>query len=182
MAHKLWSTLATAALIMSATSAAAAQELWPISVEATLGAGVGMTDGEYRSNESGITGDLLVAYRMRPALGGALVAAATAGMQGAGVHTSDCLPASDGGCIPSFPNFPIFAALIGWETRTAHFRALTGPAYVDPGSFGWQARLDLARPLFWRLSFVLAGRAMLVPDHEGDAFQLLSAGAGLRLR
>ena len=182
MSHELRSTLAAAALIMSATSGADAQELWPTSVEATLGVGVGMTDGEYKSNESGITGDVLVAYRMQPALGGALVAAAAAGIQGVGPHTDDCRLGRDGECIPSFPEFAIYSALIGWETRTAHFRALTGPAYIDPGSFGWQARLDLARPLFWRLSFVLSGRAVLVPDHDGDAFQLLSTGAGLRLR
>jgi hypothetical protein len=53
---------------------------------------------------------------------------------------------------------------------------------VDRDQFGWQARIDVARPLAWRISLMLAGRAVLVPDYDGDAFQLLSFGAGRRLR
>ncbi len=173
------------ALTLTGTSAAEAQDRWPVFFEATVGRGTGQTDGEYRDNTAGITADVLVGFRIRPAAGAGLIAGGSVGMQGSGPVTDICLPARRGGCVPDFPDFLTVAALIGWESSAnAAVRVSGGPTYVrgDVATVGLQGRVDLAVSLVRRISLAVSGRGTLVPDYRGDAFQLASVGIGLRLR
>ena len=180
------STLILAAL--AAPGLLSAQSPWPVSIEATLGVGAGRTRGEYRSNDSGLAGDLLVGLRLRPTARGALAAAVGVGVQGAGETDLVCLPASSGGCVPSFPEFEIAAVLVGWETASTDLRVLGGPAAVraygdwDDIRLGLQGRVDVTRPMIGRLAVLLAGRGLVVPSYDGDSFQMISVALGLRLR
>jgi hypothetical protein len=163
-----------------------AQSLWPVSFEIGMGVGKASTSGEYRRNTNGNTLDALSALRLRTMSHGAVVASLGFGLQGTGGVTTICLPRSTGaGCIPKFPQFTAFSALVGWETRHANLRVLGGPALVRGDSSStnaWMGRIDLATPPVLRLSLLAFFRAAVVPYYEGDSFRFQSMGIGLRLR
>jgi hypothetical protein len=88
--------------------------------------------------------------------------------------------------VPSFPDFYLIAALMGWENGAGLVRALVGPAYVqadfDGRTVGVQGRLDAATPALWRVAMVVSIRPTLIPYYRGDMVGLLAVGIGLRLR
>lgn len=186
--HKVLAIAAVIAVCLVIPHTGAAQRPWPLSIETNLGVGTGSTSGEYRDNTEGLIGDLLVGLRLRSAGEGALFAATSLGVQGSGATTDECLPASQGGCIQEFPAFTVLSILGGWETRTATFRLLSGPSVVraygdwDTHRFGWLARLDAAAPAFGRISGTVSLRGFIVPSYQGESFQLIALGVGLRIR
>ena len=163
-----------------------AQSLSPVSIEATLGVGKGWTGGEYLGNRSGLAADVLLGARLRHVGRGALVAGLSASAQGGGTSTTECRPASDGMCVPSFPDFFALAPLAGWESSGGALRVLLGPAFVQASgegrALGVQSRLDLAVPVVGRLGAVASIRPTLIPDYRGDSIRLLAFGLGLRFR
>ena len=183
---KLRSVFLASTLLLTSVSLAAAQARWPVFLETTAGKGGGSTEGEYRNNSSGITADALLGFRPSPNFRSGVVFAAAISMHGSGPVTAICIPASNGGCVPAFPDFLTIAGLIGYErgvNSTVRFSA--GPAYASAGdrsSIAFQGRIDAALPVLWHLSIVASGRAVLIPDYRGDSFTLRSVGIGLRLR
>ena len=175
----------TALLLVLATTEAAAQARWPISVELNVGRGSGHAVGGYRGDGSGPAIDALLGYRVTPGVGGGFVLALSANVQGPIWVDLLCIPAPAGGCVPDFPTFAAGAVLAGYETSAnVMVRGLLGPAYVraDESTFGFQGRADLAVPLVARVSLVLSGRALLVPSYRGDMFRLYAIGFGFRVR
>lgn len=171
------------ALSLVAPGAVHGQGAWPVSLEASLGRGSGSTSGEYRSNDAGLVGDLLAAVDIVPIPAGRLVYAMSIGVQGTGAVTSNCIPASGGGCVPGFPEFTLIGALGGWETSNRVLRLLAGPTYVaTDGAFGWQARASVFLPPLSHVSLGLLLRGAIIPDYDGATFRLIAGGITLRLR
>jgi len=179
-------TLALAAVISSTPAAAWAQAGPSVTFDATVGKGTGRTDGLYRANRSGFSADAMVAMRIKVLPRGSLVAGVNGGVHGSGASNSDCLPAPDGGCIPSFPTFEMVGTLVGWQDANARVRATTGAAYVqaewDGWSVAWQGRVDLSLPVASHFGAVASLRATLVPNYPGgDSFRLFAFGLGARV-
>lgn len=164
---------------------AGGQQARALSVDATVRHESVHTSGEFRSPQRGAAVDALVALRLGNAGGGAVIAGVNAGTPWAWASTTICLPASGGGCIPTYPAFLKIGALAGWENRRATLRAMGGPAYVNAdgaATWGLQARLDGALPIAERLAMVGSVLGTMVPNFRGDAFQVYSIGLGVRLR
>lgn len=174
--------------MICAPATVAGQDPSAASLEISLGLGSGRSSGEYRDNATGLVGDVLVGVRVHSVGEGALVSGATYGVHGTGPTTDICIPASDGGCVPGFPEFSVASVLGGWETEDTSFRVLSGPAAVraygdwDTIRFAWMGRADAAVPLLWRISATASARGFIVPSYRGDRFQSIGVAAGLRLR
>ena len=185
MARSLVLALAVAATLLAAPRTGA-QSPSPFSIEASVGRGVGWTGAEYAGSQSGIAADVLLAMRLRPAGSGALIVGLSGSAQGTGASTSDCRPASTGGCVPRFPEFYSVAPLAGWESGRGTLRALLGPTLMQASregrALGVQGRLDLAIPLAGRIAPVVSIRPAFIPDYRGDAIGLMAFGLGLRFR
>ena len=175
-------------LWLATADAVESQDRWPASFEASIGAGAGRSSGEYRGNDKGFLADLLVGARVGSAFGGGLFGALSFGVQGAGTVTTDCMPASDGGCVDGFPEFTAVSVLGGWERQSTDFRVLSGPAVVRAygdwsfEGFGWMGRIDIGLPLAGHLSATGSVRGIVVPSYRGESYQLLGVGVGLRIR
>jgi hypothetical protein len=177
--------LAIASLLAVARDTSA-QPRSPISLEATVGMGFGSTDGDYRQNRTGLAADALLAARLRPTAGGALVVGLGASVQGSGASSLECRPAPGGGCVSRFPDFYAFAPLAGWENGHATLRAMAGPAFVHAmgagQAVGIQGRLDVVAATIRRVAVIASLRPTWIPDYRGDAVGLLAVGLGLRFR
>jgi hypothetical protein len=106
-------------------------------------------------------------------------------MQGSGQVTLICIPASDGRCVPRWPDFTIIGLLAGYETTpNSTIRIMVGPAgvHAEESAFGLEARVDFALPLAWHISLAGFARSIVVPSYRGDSFQLYGVGVGLRIR
>jgi hypothetical protein len=126
-----------------------------------------------------------LAMRLRAAGRGALLAGLSAGAPWAWSSTTVCLPASNGGCIPTFPQFLKVGALVGWENPSTTLRAMGGPAYVRADgkqAFSLQGRVDGAAPISRHLALVASVRGTVVPNYRGDAFGVYALGVGIRMR
>ena len=165
-----------------------AQEQWPVSVEAYLGATHGYSDDDdsFRGNRAGIFADLLLGMRVHGTdRSGVFIAL---DFTGHGVNisvTDDCVVAPDGGCVPWFPGMAGISTLAGWESRSTDLRILVGPGIVSSDSEptpGLTSRIDGALPLFWHLSGVATLSSLFVPTWNGDRFFYVALGAGLRFR
>lgn len=165
-------------------SVGAAQHLWPVSAEISVGRTTGSTSGEYRSNDTGLALDVLAGARVGQLPQGSLFAAVGLALQGTGPVTDICLPASRGGCIPRFPQFCIASILAGWETDDGAARVLAGPAYAwaDRAAPGLQAHGSLFLIHTWRLAVGVTIRGLILPVYDGDSFQLLAGGVTVRVR
>lgn len=174
-----------AALALALPLNAAAQQTRALSFDVNFGVETVRTSGEYRDPHQGSAVDALLAMRLRGAGRGALLAGLSAGTPWAWTSTSVCLPASNGECIPTFPQFMKAGALMGWENPTATLRAMGGPAYVRADgrqAFGLQGRVDGAAPISRHLALVASVRGTVVPNYRGDAFEVYALGVGIRIR
>jgi hypothetical protein len=141
-----------------------------------MGDGTTWTSGDH-GRQSGPAVDIVLGARLRQvASGGALVAGLSGSVQGGGVSTG-----------PGFPQFYLIASGIGWENEGGEFRAMIGPAFVQPTSgdgrtVGLQGRLDVAARVLPPVALVFSLRPALVPDYRGYMVGLLAFGIGLRLR
>lgn len=172
-------------LLLILSAPVTAQQPWPVTVEVNLGYSAGNTSGEFRDGGGGIAADMLLGYRFKSAARSGWVLATSAGLQGKTVHTSDCVPAPDGGCVPWFPLFGIVSVLGGWEMSNTRLRVLAGPALAladGDASGAALARVEAALLVAGRTALIASMRAAFVPRYRGDSFQLLSGGIGLRVR
>lgn len=157
-----------------------------LSLDATVGMGHGRTTGEYVGDRRGVALDLLMALRLRPAIGGALVAGLNASAQGpfVGQDLLLCLPSPDGDCARQYPAFATLGALVGWENSSATLRVLAGAAYAESdaaAALAVQGRVEAAVPIARHLALVASARGTMIPNYRGDAFSLLAFGAGIRI-
>jgi hypothetical protein len=163
-----------------------AQEPWPISLDASLGASFGTTSGIYRSNGYGIFADLTLAAQFGSESTGGLVAALSASGQGQISYEDDCVTRPDyDGCVPYFPAFATIALTAGYETRGGGLRFLAGPARVsEEGDFalGLTGRVDVAAHFLWHISAISSLRGTYIPSFRDDRFRMGSFSAGFRLR
>lgn len=184
MRHLLAATLTLASTLLL-SSGADAQQRSALTLDASIGWSSGRTNGEYRDDRRGPAADVLLALRFRPVAAGALVAGVSASAQGVGATDDLCVPASTGGCIPTFPGFEMIGALVGWQNAGATVRVMGGPAYVQADwrgwAVGWQGRLDGALPVARHVAVVGSARGTVVPSYRGDAFRLIAFGVGLRI-
>jgi hypothetical protein len=179
--------MTVAALLVALTATTVSgQALWPLSVEASLGLGVGRTPAEYRDNNFGVSADAMVALRVRRLAAGAAVVATGFGVQSGGPVADICILNGDGGCVPAWPRFDILSVLGGWETSGGRVRAMAGPAAVridfDAVQLALLARTDAAIPLFARVALMGSVRVVFIDSYNGASFQLFSLGAGFRMR
>lgn len=178
------SILCLVAVGLSLPSWTQAQRPNPISFEANIGASYGGSSGAFGPS-GGISGDALVGYRIPTNALGSFALGISGSGQVPGVHAVSCDVVPGGSCTNGFPTFWIFSALAGWETETGSARILVGPALAISSSHrvgAGQARLDLARPLSTRVSFLVSGRFAYIPQYRGDVFRLAALGVGFRLR
>ena len=171
--------------ILALPVSAGAQQARALSLDVAVRHESVHTSGEFRSPQRGAAVDALVALRLSNAGGGAIIAGVSAGTPWAWSSTDICLPASGGGCIPTYPAFLKIGALAGWENRRATLRAMGGPAYVNAdgaATLGLQARLDGALPMAGRFALVGSVLGTMVPNFRGDPFRVYSIGLGIRLR
>lgn len=183
--HALTGSLAAAVLALALPLDAPAQQTRAASFDANFGVETVLASGEYRAPHRGSAVDGLLAMRLQGAGRGALLAGLSAGTPWAWTSTSICLPASTGGCIPTFPQFLKVGALLGWENAGATLRAMSGPAYVRADgnqAFGLQGRVDGAAPISRHLALVASVRGTMIPNYRGDTFGVYALGVGIRLR
>ncbi|HWV57299.1 MAG TPA: hypothetical protein VNZ57_07490 [Longimicrobiales bacterium] len=177
--------LLTMVLLIGGVSSAAAQTPGPLSLDLRLGRGFGRTTGEYRNNHDGTVGEAIVALRPLAIGPVGLVVAGGAADHSTATYTLECQPASNGGCVPSFPIFQIIMAQAGIETRGGTIRALAGPSLVwseGNSAAGWSGHVTAAvrvAPWIW---LVASAAGHVIPDFRGDSFDLASVGIGLRIR
>jgi hypothetical protein len=174
------------ALMTSLASLAPAQRRPAISLDVTLGASGGQTDGVFLDRKTrGQSADVTVTLRLRRASSNGPVVGINASMQGAGGYLTICIPKADGGCVPGFPGFNIFGVLAGWESQRSVLRVTGGAAYAvsddDARGLGAQARVDLAMPLFRHLALLGSVRGVHMPNVGGDRFSFFAVGGGMRI-
>jgi hypothetical protein len=169
--------------LASRASLCAAQARWPVSLEFSLGAASGGSSAPHGSSY-GFSADALVGFRPGAHGTGGFVVAMSGSGEALGVHEASCDAMPGGTCTPDFPEFWMVSALAGWETGRGGARLLVGPALAisDSTSVGaLRLRVDLAKPIFGRVSLLVSGRVAYIPDYGGDSFHLGSIGVGLRL-
>ena len=173
--------LASCALV--APPAARAQGRSPVTLDATVGFGVGVGGHEYR-DRTGYSGDALLGVRVAEWGRGNLVVGASAGAQGPPGGGDDCLLTPTGGCIARFPIFYVVGLAAGWEQADGRLRLLAGPVAVqgDGGARtgGLQLRSEAALGIGGGLSVVFSVRGVLVPRYAREAMGLLGFGLGVR--
>lgn len=102
MSKALLPALFAAALSLWAADATA-QTPGRLSVDLGIGRGLGTGDGWYMDNGKGITGDVLVSYRLRDLGSGGLLVGANAGIQGTSAYATICTIGPEEGCLAPFP-------------------------------------------------------------------------------
>jgi hypothetical protein len=160
-----------------------AQGRWAVSVDVSVGAGIGGSSAPHGS-KYGASADALVGFRPGAGPAGGFVVALSASGEALGVHQS-CEVLPGGACTPDFPGFWMVSALAGWELPRGGVRFLAGPAVAISNSTAVSAarlRVDLAKPIFGRVSLLVSGRVAYIPDYGGDSFSLGSMSVGVRLR
>lgn len=167
--------------------AAAAQQPFPVSVDASLGVRMG-SGGSY-VDRGGAAADLMVGLNLGRSGAGTLVGAVTAGAQAHMGGDLDCMLSRDGECIPTFPVLLSVGALVGvsrpsaWGSTT---RVLAGPAYFRDedrgGALGLQGRLDVSTPPVLHTALVVSLRGAVLPGFRGETLGTTSLGLGLRIQ
>ena len=168
---------------LSIVSPCTAQQLRPVFFELSAGATFGGSSVPHQL-KYGFAGSALAGYRPGVRTTGGFVVAISGSVEAHGVSVA-CDVVAGGNCAPDFPHFWILSALAGWKTTSGSVRFLVGPgvAHSDSERAGaMQARLELAKPIFSRVSLLASGRFNNIPDHRGDSFRLGSIAVGFRLR
>jgi len=178
----------TGAVLLAALAmplAAEAQKTRAVSFDASFGFESVQTSGEYRNPDQGAAVDAMLAVRLGAAGPGAIVIGVSAGTPWAWSSTDICVPASIGGCVPTYPQLLKVGALIGWENTSMNLRAMAGPAFVSANgsrSLGFQSRLEGAAPISRRLALIASLRGTIVPNYRGDGLGAYALGVGVRIR
>ena len=167
--------------------AAAAQQPFPVSVDASLGVRMG-SGGEY-DDRGGAAADLVVGVNLGRSGAGTLVGAVTAGAQASMGGDLDCMLGRDGECIPTFPVLLSTGVLVGVSRSSssgATSRVLAGPAYFrgedEGGTLGLQGRLDVSTPPILHTALVVSLRGAVLPRFQGETIGTTSLGLGLRIQ
>lgn len=185
---KLHGALAAALfLACAAPAAAAAQQSFGPSVEASFGVSTG--GGGMFTERTGVALDAVVAVPLRQASRGTFVAALTASGNGKPTSELVCQVGPGDACIGQYPTFLSAAIVAGVQQplgRNASARILAGPGYyqaVDgPDAWGLQGRVDLARPVAPRTAAVFSLRGSVLPSYQGETLRIASLALGLRLQ
>ncbi len=166
--------------------AAAAQQPFPVSVDASLGVRMG-SGGNY-VDRGGTAADLVVGVNQGRAGAGTLVAAVTAGTQ-TSMHGGIMCVMDGRECVPAFPVLLSTGLLVGVSRSSssgATSRVLAGPAYFrgeEQGrALGLQGRLDVSTPPILHTALVVSLRGAVLPRFQGDMLGTTSLGLGLRIQ
>lgn len=186
MSTRVALVFAALACTLSPAREAAAQSLFPLTVEAT--AGVAVASGGTYVDRAGMAIDALVAYPLRRTPAGTLVAGVTLGVQGF-VSTADrCGLVHGGECTPELPLFYSGSALLGVQRgsrRTASARYMAGPVYYRAddggGALGVRGLVDVATPSWHRTALVASLRHSLLPGFRREVVGITSFGLGIRI-
>ena len=176
----------TAILGLSLCGATAAgAQATSVSLDATLGAAHGQTNGIYlERRKQSLSGDVAFATSLHPESSRGLFVGANASFHSAG-GTAVCEPGPGGECTEPFPSFSIVGLLIGWESARSVLRIASGIAYAkseySTGSLAFQTRIDAAAPISRHVALVGSLRGTHVPNVDGDRFTLFGLGAGIRV-
>ena len=169
----------------------------PLSVDVGVGLGHGGGGGA-RNARSGPAASALLAWHARKRPTGALVAGASASVQGPFPFDHDCIvPVGGGECLPDYPTFYSAALLGGWHAGQTGAgqggRALLGPAMIWSSrerlggrdrwatTVGLQGRLDYATPMLRHAALVLWANGTFVPRLQRATYIMGSVGIGVRL-
>lgn len=176
-----------AALCTAAVPAAAQQQSFGPSAEAGLGLFVGGGGAYFRRGGPAV--DAVLAVPLGRASAGTIVAGVTASVSGTMGGDLVCAPDPEGNCLDDYPAFFALGAVAGVQRQIRSGlsgRALAGPAYYQsadgPNVFGFQARLDVAKPLVFHTALVASLRGAVLPSYQGQALGLTSFGLGLRIQ
>jgi len=166
-----------------------AQDRWPVSIEANVGLGSGVSTGAYADRLVGVSGAALVGVRLGPWGSGNFFAAVAFAEQASAFAVEDhCQPGPDGSCLDRFPHFTTLSLLVGREARSTGRRLLMGPAALRADGdwenirFAWVVRADAASAPLGRVSLTAVAKGFIVPSYEGNSFLMLALGVGLRIR
>jgi hypothetical protein len=181
----------TFALVLAAACAAApvtgvAQDVFGPSADVSAGVFVGA--GGTFHQRGGPAVDVSVAVPFGRTRLGTLVAGATGGISGPLVMTDICRLGPNDTCMPSYPVFLTVGAVAGVQRAIGggfSARALAGPTYFrseDDHTFGLQGRLDVARPVVFRIAVVASVRGSLLPRYQGETLSFATFGVGLRIQ
>jgi hypothetical protein len=167
--------------------AAAAQQPFPVSVDASFGVRTG-SGGSY-VNRGGAAADLMVGVNLGRSGAGTLVGGVTAGAQSPMNSDLVCVMNREGGCFDTFPVLLSVGALVGVSRPSAAgftTRVLAGPGYFrgenEGGALGLQGRLDVSTPPTLHTALVLSLRGAVIPRFQGDLLGTTSVGLGLRIQ
>lgn len=160
----------------------------PVSLDLALGGGATQHDPYARAN--GIQAEALLAGRLLSRPSGSLVVAASgfATVVSFGSDLECLIDPNVSGCVARASFVPTAALLGGGELRRygAALRILAGPIrYREEGASsrtGTHVRLDLAVPASSRIAVVIATRMSYVGRFRGEAIEIFSMSAGLRLQ
>ncbi len=168
------------------------EPLPPSKVSLDLGIGGGVVQHDAFATANGIQAEAVLAGRLLSRRGASLVVALNGFTRAIGFgHDLECAvdPASPSGCYPRPQLVPQAAFLGGAELQRhgAALRVLAGPIrYFDQEGgldrTGTHLRLDLAVPASSRIGFVAAGRMSYLGRIRGDAIEIFSMSAGVRLQ
>jgi hypothetical protein len=183
-------TLAAALVLACAVSlpaAAAAQQSFGPSIEATFGLSTG--GGGSFNERGGAAVDAVLAMPLVRTSAGTFVAGLTASGNGKPTSQLVCIDGPGDECIGSYPTFLSLGLVAGVQQplgRNASARVLAGPAYyqaVDgPDTWGMQGRVDVARPFAPRTAAVFSLRGSVLPSYEGETLRFASLALGLRIQ
>jgi hypothetical protein len=179
-------TLTALFVACAAPVAAAAQQPFGPSIEASFGVSTG--GGGVFIERTGVAVDGVIAVPLGQAGRGTIVAALTASGNGKATSELVCMDTPNGVCVGSYPTFFGAALVAGVQQplgRNASARILAGPGYyqaVDgPDTWGLQGRVDLARPVAAHAAAVFSLRGSVLPSYEGETLRFASLALGLRL-
>ena len=172
---------------LTLTVVTAADAQWSrLSLDASIGTGGGQTNGTLlERRKQAATLDAAFTARLHALTRGGLIVTTNVSHHSAGGHTDICVPATNGGCIRNFPSFTMVGALAGWETASAVLRVATGLAHAtsehSADALAFQARIDVAKPVFRHIAVVGSLRGTHAPNVSGDRFSFFGISGGLRL-
>ena len=178
-------------LLVTVANAAAALPAGAQIQPAALDLGAGVWNGRGGSvldRRTGVVFDALISWRALALRRSNVVIAVNAADAETLDHGDSCLfDLPNNRCAPDYPQFTSLGVLGGLEAIGAAgtVRALVGPGIfsVDgAGSAGGvQARIDVATPSVYHVALIAVLRGALVPSFRGDAYQVGSAGLGIRI-
>jgi len=163
----------------------AQSSLRPPVIDLSFGVGQGYGGPPTYTDRFLLTGSGMVTKPVHDFRPGALLVAANATVNLL-MRTSDCVGSSIGTC-SGYPSDVSLSVLGGWSMRSDQWsavRVLAGPAFVTATDgrrgLGATSRLDVARRVTSRISFVVWAQGHVNPKLRNEYLTVGSAGIGVR--